>query len=301
MKRVGVVGPGAIGGTLAAWLSEVESNRVTIFARTGFDRLLVTVPGGGTLESRPVVVTDVGAASVMDSEITGMDWVVVATKTYDVEGASTWLRKIVGPDTRVAVVQNGVEHRERFRGVVEDARVLPVIIDIPAERIANGEIVQHRHGDITAPAGELGREFAALFAGTPLTPILSDDFSSASWRKLTFNSCAIINALTGKPAGLVRDEKSAVLMQAIATECLAVGRAVGATLADSLPEEAIARYRASAPNAVNSFLADRLAGRTMEIDARNGVIERLGAAHGIPTPLNAMAVTLLEAIAARSI
>jgi 2-dehydropantoate 2-reductase len=45
----------------------------------------------------------------------------------------------------------------------------------------------------------------------------------------------------------------------------------------------------------NSMLADRLAGRPMEIEARNGVIVRLGEKHGIPTPLNRMAVALLRA------
>jgi 2-dehydropantoate 2-reductase len=47
-------------------------------------------------------------------------------------------------------------------------------------------------------------------------------------------------------------------------------------------------------DSVNSILADRLAGRPMEIDARNGVVVRLGAKHGVPTPLNAFAAALLE-------
>jgi 2-dehydropantoate 2-reductase len=46
---------------------------------------------------------------------------------------------------------------------------------------------------------------------------------------------------------------------------------------------------------VNSLLADRIAGRRMETDARNGVIVRLGEKHGIATPLNRMAVAVLEA------
>ena len=53
----------------------------------------------------------------------------------------------------------------------------------------------------------------------------------------------------------------------------------------------------SPADSVNSLLADRLAGRPMEWDARNGVIVRLGAIHGVPTPVNAMASTLLAATA----
>ena len=61
------------------------------------------------------------------------------------------------------------------------------------------------------------------------------------------------------------------------------------------PTHVVERYRASQPDAVNSLLADRLAGRPTEIDARNGIIVRLGAAHGVPTPLNQMAVAIIEA------
>ena len=85
-------------------------------------------------------------------------------------------------------------------------------------------------------------------------------------------------------------------MHDIAAETIRVGRAVGAHLDDAVAGEIVARLRKSAPDSVNSILADRLANRPMELDARNGIVVRLGARHGIPTPLNAMAVTLLEAM-----
>ncbi|HEY6373992.1 MAG TPA: ketopantoate reductase C-terminal domain-containing protein, partial [Edaphobacter sp.] len=82
-------------------------------------------------------------------------------------------------------------------------------------------------------------------------------------------------------------------------ECVAVGRAEGAVLSDAVPDEVLAAYRKAAPDGVNSMLADRLAGRPMEIDARNGVIVRAGKRHGIATLNNAMAVALLEAMTAK--
>jgi 2-dehydropantoate 2-reductase len=93
----------------------------------------------------------------------------------------------------------------------------------------------------------------------------------------------------------LRDEAIGRLALAIVAECVAVGRAEGATLSDSLGEEILTHYRGGPPDAVNSLLADRLAGRRVEIDARNGAIVRIGEKHGIPTPLNRMAVSLLEA------
>ena len=84
-------------------------------------------------------------------------------------------------------------------------------------------------------------------------------------------------------------------MRDIVRECIAVGRAEGAQLDDSLADLVIAGYQRSPPDSVNSLHADRIAGRPMETDARNGVIVRLGSKHGIPTPLNAVIVALLEA------
>ena len=85
------------------------------------------------------------------------------------------------------------------------------------------------------------------------------------------------------------------IMRAIVRECVAVGRAEGAMLDDSIAESVVSGYRAAPPDSVNSLHADRVAGRPLETDARNGVIVRLGRKHGIATPLNQMIVALLEA------
>jgi 2-dehydropantoate 2-reductase len=285
---IALIGPGAIGGTLAAWLAQVPTNEITVCARTPFTELVVDVPDGRTLRATPRVLVDPGAA-------VPVDWVITVTKTYDTAGAMRWMEPLLGPTTCVAVVQNGVEHMERFAHVVPRERTLPVVIDIPAERSAPGRIRQRRQGDLTVPSGELAARFVALFEGTPLTPRISDDWVSVAWRKLALNRAGVVNALTRKPAGVVRHPKAAALMRAIAAESMAVGRAMGARLCDTLPDEVLERLFASAPDSVNSLLADRLADRPMELEARNGVIVRLGALHGVPTPLNAMAVAILEA------
>jgi 2-dehydropantoate 2-reductase len=110
------------------------------------------------------------------------------------------------------------------------------------------------------------------------------------------NSAGAINALTMKPAGVFHDEALARVALEMVQECVAVGRAEGARLDDGVGEQVLAHYRAQPRDSVNSLLADRLAGRLMEIDARNGVIVRLGEKHGIETPLNRMAVVVLEAV-----
>ena len=287
MTRVAIVGPGAIGGTAAAWLAQNAALDVTVCARTPFETLVLEAPGE-TLEAKVPVLTDPGDAGPAD-------WVLVCTKTYDAAGAAAWLERLAGPGTRVAILQNGVEHVASFVPYVARERLVPAVVNIPAERSAPGRIVQRRSGAITVPAGSDGDAFAALFAASPIAVSTTADFLTAAWEKLTLNCTGAVNALVLKPNGVVRDERIAKLMRALMAECIAVGRAEGALLPDDLPERVLEGCRSGPPESVNSMHADRLAGRPMEVDARNGVIVRLGAKHGIATPLNALMVTLLEA------
>ncbi|PVM93257.1 2-dehydropantoate 2-reductase [Caulobacter endophyticus] len=283
--RIAVIGPGAVGGTLAAWLALAHD--VTLCARTAFDRLEVETPEQALVAS-PAVLTDPAAAAPVD-------WVLVTTKTYDAAGAAAWLAGLVGPDTRVAVLQNGVEHVERFSPYLPADRITPAVVDIPAERTAPGVIRQRRMGWIKVPAGQAGDAFVALFAHTPIEVATTDDFTTVAWSKLALNCAGAVNALTLKPAGVAHRDDIAAIMKDLVAECVAVGRAEGASLSDDLPQQVVAGYRAGPADGINSLHADRLAGRPMEIDARNGVIIRKGAAHGIATPVNALVVALLEA------
>jgi len=103
--------------------------------------------------------------------------------------------------------------------------------------------------------------------------------------------------LTSRPAGVVEAPGMAEVMRGMVRECVLVGRAEGATLDDDLPDHVVDRTRASPPDSINSLLGDRLAGRPMEWDARNGVIVRKGATHGIAAPFNQMAATILQSFA----
>ncbi len=285
--RIAIVGPGAIGSTVAAHLIQ-SGHQPLLCARTAFDRLLVQTPKG-QIDATPVVLTDPAKADPVD-------WVLVATKAYEVEGTARWLQRLVGPETRVAVLQNGVEHVARFMPFLPADRIVPVVVEIPAERSAPGVIVQRRDGWMKAPAGVNGEAFAALFASSGVDVATAEDWASVAWRKLALNCAGAVNALTGLPAGIAAKPEIAELMRGLVAECLAVGRAEGAILEDELPDQVVAQYQASPADSVNSLLADRLAGRRMEWDARNGVIARLGSAHGIDTPLNQMAAILLSAM-----
>ena len=284
MTRIAVIGAGAIGGTLAAWLAQTHD--VTVCARSPLADLEIETPER-TLQASPRILTDPATA-------TPVDWVLATTKTYDCAAAAAWLPGLMGPDSRLAVIQNGVEQRERFP-MVPPARTVPVIIDLPAERTAPGRIVQRRDGTILVPEGEAGAAFVALFADTVIAAETTPDFVTAAWRKLAINCSGIVSAITRRAAEVANDEGVAEVMRGLVRECIAVGRAEGATLPDKLADQVVEWTRKAHPDSVNSLHADFVAGRTMELDARNGVIVRLGAQHGIPAPLNAALAAVLAA------
>ena len=287
MTTIAVIGPGAVGGTVAAWLAQ-GGHEVALCARTPFEGLRVETPVGAIVASPQVLVDPKAARPV--------DWALVCVKTYDAAAAAAWLTGLVGPQTRIAVLQNGVEHVARFAGLAPVERILPCVVDIPAERDAPGRIRQRGTGTIIVPAGEMGEAFAALFAASPIAVSTTDDITTALWKKLCINCGGVVCALAMKPGGVIAKPGIADLVRGLVAECVAVGRAEGGGLGDDQPDFVTNQIATAPADAINSIYGDRLAGRPTEIDARNGVIVRLGKKHGIPAPLNAAAAALLEAM-----
>lgn len=284
MSSIAIVGPGAIGSVVAALLHR-QGHEVLLCARRPLGELRVQTENGEVRWS-PKVALD-------STAVTPVDWVLVCTKAYDAPSAAAWLPRLTGGGAPVAVLQNGVEHRARFAGVVADERLVPVMVDLPAER-EEGIVRQRGAAKMAVADDTLGRAFAELFRGTAAAITLTDDLTTALWRKLCVNAAGVISGIIDRPAGIMRRAEARELGRRIIAEIVAVGNAEGAKL-DASVIEAVLDTCAKAPvDGVNSLHADRRAGRLTEIDARNGVIVRLGAKHGIPTPYNAMAVALIS-------
>ena len=287
MAEILLIGPGAIGATLAGWLAQDDRHEVSVAVRTPLDAIELRTPEG-VIHAKPDVFTDV-------SQARPADWVLVATKAYDSDDAAKWFATACGPRTRLAVIQNGVEHVARFEKHFDRERIVPVMIDLPADRVAPGKTVQRGPAHLVVPAGRNGEDFVKLFAHTNFDAKTTDDFTTAVWKKLCLNCAGAPCAVVVEPQGIVHHPAMAELIRNLVRECVAVGRAEGAKLEDSLPEDIVARMTRGSRDSGNSMYADRVAGRPMEYDARNGVIVRLGRRHGIAAPMNELMVTLLEA------
>jgi 2-dehydropantoate 2-reductase len=279
VTRVAVVGPGAIGAAVAAmaWRRGAE---LVLCGRTRHDALTVD----GEIVPGPVL-TDASAVPWR------ADVVLLAVKAHQTEGAAGFLRALCGPDTVVAVLQNGVEQRDLVAPFVGEAAVVPAVVWLATEVVEPGRVRTHSDPRFVLPAEPAAEAVAALLDGAEL----ADDFVSEAWHKLAVNAVAGLMALTGRRAAMFRRDDIRALARALALECAAVARAEGAQLPDTVADDLLAWMDSLPDDAGTSILADREAGRALEWDARNGVVARLGRRHGIPTPVSDVIVPLLAA------
>lgn len=206
--RIALIGPGAIGGSLAGHLLARGAD-VVLAARTHFDSLSVELHTGETFRFIP---TFLDPLATMEHPI---DWVLVTTKAYDVAGTAPWLAALVAPQTRVAILQNGVEHCERFQALVPAQQLLPVMVNLPASRSAPGVIHQHGPAILRVPNDPMGQRFVARFSGSAVDAATTGNFTTEIWRKLTLNAPGAINALLLQPNGIVHNPAVAELMRGV--------------------------------------------------------------------------------------
>jgi 2-dehydropantoate 2-reductase len=265
-----------------------------VAARAGAELVLC----GRTAHERLVVDEQVVEGPVITDPtvVAPVDVVLLAVKAHQTEGAAGFLRALCRDDTVVVVLQNGVEQRELVRPFVGGATVLPAVVWTPAEVIGPGRVRLHGPPRILLPDEPAAHHITALLDCAEIAP----DFVTEAWRKLAVNAVAGLMAITGLRAEIFHRDGINALAHALARECLAVARAEGARLDDAVADEMLDWFRALPRDAGTSILADREAGRPLEWDARNGVVARLGARHGIATPVSDVLVPLLAAISARA-
>lgn len=289
-RRIAVIGLGSIGGIIAGSLDAAGRHHVTACMRRGIERLVVERPDC-TIEARLPVLTDPSRADIHD-------WVLLCTKAQDTASSGSWLQRLCGPGTHVAVLQNGIGHAERLAPFVGPATVVPTIVYYNGERLAPDRVRYRRASDydfaVSDDAG--GRAFVDLLEGTSMQILVSLDFKTIAWRKLLLNAVANpITALTLQRQGVFRREDMGELVLSALEEAAAVARADGAQLTADEASKLRAMLMTFPPDAGTSMYFDRMAGRPSEVDALTGAVVAAGERHHIATPLCRMLLTLMRA------
>ena len=289
---VAVIGLGSIGGAAAGCLAAAGRHDVAACVRQPIARLTLDAPAG-TVTMPLRALTDPAQVEAP------ADWVLLCTKTFQTDAAAPWLKRLCIPSSRVAVLQNGIDHVARVAPFAGGATVLPVIVYYNGERLAADHVRlrQGANADFVVPNDDTGRAFAELFDGTPLRVQLGDDFITLAWRKLLLNAVASpMTALTLQRQAVLRRPDIKELCLAVLKEAIAVGRAEGANLGDDDAARTMETLYTFAGELGTSMYFDRLAGRPLEIEALNGSIVAAGERHGIATPLNRALLALLRAV-----
>lgn len=288
---VAVIGLGGVGGGAAGSLAAAGQHDVIACVRQPIARFTLERVEGA-VEAPLHVLSDPAQAKPVD-------WVLVCTKTHQTAAAGPWLARLCTPATRVAVLQNGIDHVARVEPLARGASIVPVLVYYNGERLAPDR-VRIRHAgphDAVVADDEPGRAFVDLFDGTPLRIVRSADFATLAWRKLLINAVANpITALTLQRQAVLRRPDVQELCRSILDEAVAVARAEGVKLAEDETARTIATLENFSGELGTSMYFDRLAGRRLEAEALTGAIVAAGDRHGMAMPLNRALLTLLRAI-----
>jgi 2-dehydropantoate 2-reductase len=296
--KIAVVGAGAMGSVYAGllgsagnevWAVDTWDEHVDAIREHG-----LRVEGASGDRVVPIHATTDAA------EVGKADLVIVATKAVDVETAAEAARPLVGPDTLVLSIQNGLGGPDIAARVLGEERVaVGVAGGFGASIIAPGHAHHHgfeliRLGERRGPVTPRIEAAAQVWRDAGFTVRTFDDVQRLVWEKLVCNvafsgTCTIL----GRTLGEVIDDPNAWAVAAgCAAEAFAVGRASGVTFDFDDPVAYVREFGLRIAGAKPSMLLDLEAGRRLEVDFINGAIPRVGREVGLEAPVN-QAVTAL--------
>jgi 2-dehydropantoate 2-reductase len=290
--RIAVFGTGAVGGYFGGRLAQAGEEVVFIArgkqlrALRGQGLRVDSVKGDFVLH--PVQATD------DPTQVRTVDVVLVGVKAWQMPEAARAMRPLVGPETFVVPLQNGVEAPDQLAAVLGAEHVLGGLCRIVSLSVEPGHI---RHaglepyvalGELDNQPSERAQRLREAFTRAGVTAEIPPDIQVALWSKFLFiASFSGVGAITRSPAGVLRSlPETRRMLERAMQEVLAVARARQV----ALPEEAIGQTMALIdslpPDGTASMQRDIMEGRPSELESQNGAVVRLGHEVGVDAPLH---------------
>ena len=290
--RIAVMGAGGTGGYFGALLARAGHD-VTFIARGAHleairnDGLTVksSLSGDFTI---PVEATD------SPREMEPVELVLFSVKTYDTEPATELIRPIVGSETLVLSLQNGVDNRDRIGRILGQETTICASTHVSSKIESPGVIAQTAGGGrIVFGEWEGGTSprtvrLKTVFQDSGIKGELHPDIEVKLWEKfLAICAFSGVPALTRLPIGpIMACRESSVFIRSTMDEVEAIARAEGIRLPTGCVELVMDEFIGMEPHARGSMYYDLAAGRRLELETLNGTVVRLGNEYGIPTPCN---------------
>jgi 2-dehydropantoate 2-reductase len=298
--RIAVIGAGGIGAIYGAALAKAGAD-VTFVARGAHVAAMrengLRIEGDrGETHVRPAHATDDIAS------IGIVDYVLFCVKLWDVESAGEQIRPIVGSETAVVPLQNGVDAAERLSAILGAEPVMGGTAYVTGSIVAPGVVRQtgqHQRmtfGELGGDDGQRGLRLRELCEAAGFEGVLSPDVMVPIWEKfLLLAPMSGLCALTRLPLGKWRNDPDLLgLYETALAETAAVGRAEGVRLGPDSAEKALATMWSMPDHLMASMGNDLLRGNRLELPWLGGKVVELGCRHAIPTPANSFMYTALK-------
>jgi 2-dehydropantoate 2-reductase len=288
--RIAIFGAGSIGGYFGGRLAQAGEDVVFIARGEHLNALLKSglrvdsINGDFVVES--VQATD------DPSTIGTVDTVLIGVKAWQVSEAAEAIRPMIGPDTVVLPLQNGLEAPALLSAVIGDKHVLGGLCGLFCYVAGPGHIV-HAGTDPFVKLGELDNHpsqrvdlLLDTFKRAGVTAVIPPDIQVAMWMKfLLITVWSGIGAVTRAPAGIWRSLPETRLMaEQSLGEIIAVAAAHDVSLPENALESTMTIYDGLVPQSTASLQRDVMQGRPSELDAQIGAVVRFGQQADVATP-----------------
>jgi 2-dehydropantoate 2-reductase len=291
---------GGVGGGFGAALAKAGAD-VTFIARGAH---LAAMKSAGLKVLGPRGDTHLVPTRATDNpaEVGPVDVVLFCVKLWDVESAGEAIKPLVGPDTAVIPLQNGIDAAERLIPILGSRAVMGGVAQISASITAPGVLQQVGtfmrmvFGELDGTRSKRAEDFLALCLKAGFDATLSDQILTELWMKFVLLATnAGVTAATRRPIGELRDDPDIrPVMIAALREVFEVGKAKGVPLpADAV--EKILDFIGHAPAAMKASMAlDLERGNRLELPWLNGKVVELGRQLGVATPVHGMMYAVLK-------
>lgn len=301
--KIAILGAGALGCAIGATLTE-GGHETWLIARSPAHVDAMRMHGLRVDDARGARHVRV-RATTRPEEAGVAEVVVVLVKSFHTDAAIRGAQALVGPETVVLSLQNGLGHEDILADAVGRERVLAGKTYVGGVLRGEGHIesgVAGKHtiiGELDGRMTERVRRIADAFNGAGLSTRVSDNIVGAMWDKLLVNvATGALTGITSLTYGQLYDEPllKATSLAAVG-EAIAAAQAAGVALSMTEPERAWTLAAEGLPAAFKTSMLQSLEkGSVTEIDFINGSVVRWGARHGVPTPVNATLVACIKGI-----
>jgi 2-dehydropantoate 2-reductase len=299
--RIAILGTGAMGSVYAGLLGSADNE---VWAIDSWAEHVDAIRANGLrLEGasgdRVVRVN----ATTDPAEAGEVELVVIATKAYDVEEAARAAAPLIGPDTVVLSIQNGLGSVDRVAAILGDERVIVGVVGgFGASIVEPGHGHHHgmellRLGERSSPVSERVERIAQVWSDAGFNVRAFDDAQKLVWEKLICNiaysgPCALTSMTIGQ---VLEDPEASSVSAHCAEEAFAVARALDVSLEFDEPVQYVRDFGSKITGARPSMLLDMLAGRRSEVSVINGSIPPLARELGLSAPVNETVTGLILA------